>query len=185
MRKATLRRWLALLVAAAGMAWGAARADNVNVMVGVTNPFPNPFTVSITIGTPTALSGLVSFSATLSALLVDNNDNGVSLAPIGGFILEGLINGVPVGADSLGTVTASFLPTGVFSGTFNCGGACNTFGLLFNFLLSPLDAATLTASFTVNAFQQVAEPAPWLLLVQALALCALARRRAVARAARR
>ncbi len=185
MRKATLRRWLALVVAAAGMTCSAARADSTNVVVAVTNPLPNPVTVSVTIVQPTALSGLVSFSATLGALLVDTDGNGVSLAPIGGFILEGLIDGVPVGADSLGTVTASFLPTGVFAGTFNCGGACNTFGLIFNFVLSPLDAATLTATFTVNAFQQVAEPASWQLLALALALCAFARCRDVARATRR
>lgn len=178
MRTRTMRQWLAVALVAAGMASGAARADSINIALAQINPLRTPLPVSVTITQPTALSGLVSFTGTLGVLLLDTNNNGASLAPIGGFIMEGLINGVAVGTDALGTVTASLLPTGVFSGIYNCGGACNSLSLIINFLLSPFDVTTVVANFTVNEMQFVVpEPAPWQLLLLLLALCALAARR--------
>ncbi|MFO1399357.1 MAG: hypothetical protein U1F48_20085 [Burkholderiales bacterium] len=178
MRTRTMRQWLAVTLVAAGMASGAARADSVNLALAVINPLRAPLTVSVPITQPTGLSGLVSFTGMLGVLLLDTTANGASLAPVGGFIMEGLINGVPVGTDSLGTLTASLLPTGVFSGTFNCGGACNSLTLLINFVLSPFDVTTVLANFTVNEVQFVVpEPAPWQLLLLLLALGALMARR--------
>lgn len=175
MRTTTIRRWLAILVTAMGLASGAARADGINAVVAVINPLASPITYAFTFSTPTSLSGLVSFSGTLGALLIGDPRTGPSLAPVGGFFMEGLINGVPVGADSIGTVTTSFLPTGVFAGTYDCGGACNSLSLILNFTLSPFSVATLAASFVVNeARQQVPEPTPWQLLALTLALLAIA-----------
>ncbi len=175
MRTTTIRRWLAVLVTVAGLASGTARADGIDATVAVINPLANPITYTFTFTTPTSLSGMVSFAATLGVVLAGTSSTSASLSPVGGFLLEGVINGVPVGSDTLGTVTSSFLPTGVFSGTYNCGGACNTLSLILNFTLSPFSTTNLAATFTVNeSQQQVPEAATWQLLALAVALGAFA-----------
>ena len=85
------------------------------------------------------LPGLVSLFA----------GNGISVSPVGGFILGGFINGIAVGNDALGTLTTNLASQTVFSGTFNCGAACNTIALLLHFTLSPDDSVFFVGNFTV------------------------------------
>ena len=163
----SIRGWGARMLAAFAAAFSlAAHGEALNYGLVVGNPLAMPIPVAFTLSYTSQLSGVVSFSNTLGVLLMDTRGNGASLTPVGGFIVEALIGNTPVGHDTLGTVTSSFLPMQLFSGTYDCGAACGTVSLVFNFLLSPFDAAVLLGSFTlVPAAFDVPEPAPWMLLL--------------------
>jgi hypothetical protein len=126
--------------------------------------------------TPTTLTGLVSYSGTLGAALTDNTPAGMFVSPIGGFIMQGRLNGIPVGNDALGTLTASLAPQTVFSGTFDCGAGCNTLSVLMNFILSGQDSVQFAGNFTVVS-ASVPEPGTLLLFGMGLAGLLFARMR--------
>jgi hypothetical protein len=159
----SFKRYLASMAVACSLAFAPqAKADFINFAAGVTT-FASPLTIAFLFSTPTALTGLVSYSGTLAGTLTDSRADGITLSPVGGFIMQGLINGTGVDNDALGTLTATFASQTVFSGTFDCGAGCNTLSLLLNFTLSSFDSVLLSGSFNVVPIS-VPEPGTLVLL---------------------
>ena len=176
-----IRRFLAAMAAAGSLAFAApAHSDFINVGINTFNTTSNPATFSFLFTAPTTLSGLVSFTGTLFVNLSDVNGGGVSVLPVGGFLMQGLLDAAPVGNDTLGALTADFAPAMVFSGYFDCGAGCSTLSLLINFTLSPGDIAAFAGDFTVVR-ATVPEPGTLLLLAIGLGGFLLARKRAMGR----
>ena len=174
-----LKRCLASLAVACGFAFAQqAQADFINFGLTVNNLSASPIAVSYLLTAPTTLTGLVSYSGTLGATLMDNARDGVSVSPMGGFIMQGLLNGIPVGQDALGTLTASLASQIVFSGTFDCGAGCNTMSVLMNFVLSSHDNVQFSGNFTVVS-ASVPEPGTLLLLGIGLVGLLIARMRSL------
>ena len=179
----SFKRYLASMAVACSLAFGPqAQADFINFGIGATNGTPDPQQFSFLFSLPTTLSGLVSYSGTLAGTLTDNSvpSDGVSVSPVGGFLMQGLLNGIPVDNDALGTLTASFASQTVFSGTFDCGAACTTLSVLVNFTLTGHDSVAFSGSFTVVP-ALVPEPDTLLLLGMGLAGLLIARIRLVSR----
>jgi PEP-CTERM motif-containing protein len=176
----SLKRYLASMAVACGLAFAPqAEADFINFGIGVATG-SNPVGFSFLFSTPTTLTGLVSYSGTLGVTLTDIIQDGISVSPVGGFILQGLINGTGVGNDTLGTLTANLASQTVFSGMFDCGAGCNTLSVLVNFTLSAHDSAAFSGGFTVVP-ASVPEPGTLLLLGIGLAGLLFARMRLLSR----
>jgi hypothetical protein len=150
-------------------------ADIINFNFGANNGSANPVNFGFTFTIPTGLSGLVSYSGTLGATLSDPTGGPVSVSPIGGFFMQGLIHGVGVDNDSVGPITSGFGPLTVFSGTFDCGAGCVSLSALVNFTLSAGDFAGFAGAFEVVP-ATVPEPGTLILLVIGLVGLTFARK---------
>jgi hypothetical protein len=95
--------------------------------------------------------------------------------------VEGLLNGVSLGTDSLGPLTADLALTSILSGTYDCGLGCNVMSLSVHFTLPNEEAATFRALFVAEEVRTVAEPRSIALLLLGLMLLAAAPRRRATR----
>jgi hypothetical protein len=162
------------LVAACSFAAAPARATFIDFAANVTVLTTAPTTFSFLFSTPTALSGLVSFTGTLGVDLTDTGDVGdLSIASVGGTFFEGHADSVLLGADAIGgPITTDLASAIVFSGVYDCGAGCTSIDALLHFVMTAGigDMAVLTGRLDVVPFvATVSEPATVALFLLVLA----------------
>jgi len=178
------------LVAACSFAAAPARATYIDFVATATTLTTAPITFSFLYTTPTALTGLVSFTGTLGVDLRDIIDpvGDLSIASVGGTFFEGHADSVLMGADAIGGPITSDLPSAiVFSGVYDCGAGCTSIEALLHFVMtgSAGDMAVFTGRLDVVPFvAPVGEPATLALFLLVLAGLAASRAQRVRRSVR-
>jgi hypothetical protein len=160
---------------------GPTRATTIDLGVSVTAIDDAATPQGFVFGLPSGLTGLVSYTGTLSIDLTDLGRIGdLVVEPLGTTFFEALADGVFMGGDSIGgAVTADFPTSIVFSGVFDCGAGCATIESALHFVMtgSVGDIASFTTRLEVVPFiAPVSEPATLALFLLVLAALAATRR---------
>jgi hypothetical protein len=172
------------LVVGLGVVVAPARATTINLGVSVPAFTDAPTPQGFVFGLPAGLTGLVSYTGTMSIDLTDLGRIGdLMVEPVGASYFEARADGVLMGGDSIGgPVTADFPTTIVFAGVFDCGAGCNTLESAVHFVMTGGvgDIASFTTILEVVPFvAPVSEPAtPALVLLLLVGLAAGRTRRA-------